>query len=472
MKKKNYLILSLLIITMALSAQPLLKREKYDISKERVLYTVGYAHLDTEWNWDYPTTINEYIKNTMEENFYMFEKYPDYVFNFTGSYRYRMMKEYYPELYKKVKHYVNQGRWYVSGSSVDEGEVNVSSSESVIRQVLYGNNFFRQEFGTESKDYMLPDCFGFVANMPSIWNHCGLLGFSTQKLSWHSANGIPFNVGVWNGPDGKGIIAALNATDYTGRVVSRLDLDSSWNARLENNIKKNGFSFDYRYYGVGDRGGAPRERDVKNAIGSLRNSDSKFKVILTSSDQMFIDITPEIRAKLPVYAGDLLLTEHSAGSMTSQAYMKRTNRKNELMAQTAEQTASIADWMGRATYPTEKLNNAWELVLASQFHDILPGTSIPKAYEYAWNDECIAGNGFSEVLKHSVSAILSGLNTQTKGRAVVVYNPVAIEREDIVTAELEFAKLPANIKVFDDKGIECAVQILSIKENIRLPQPF
>lgn len=465
MKKLLYLILTGISFSMVLSAQPLLKREKYDISKEKVLYTVGYAHLDTEWNWDYPTTINEYIKNTMEENFYMFEKYPDYVFNFTGSYRYRMMKEYYPELYQKVKQYVNQGRWYVSGSSVDEGEVNISSSESIIRQVLYGNIFFKQEFGKESKDYMLPDCFGFVANMPSVWNHCGLLGFSTQKLSWRSANGIPFNIGVWNGPDGKGIIAALNATDYTGRVVSRLDLDSSWNARIHNNIKKNDFSFDYRYYGVGDRGGAPRERDVKNAIGSLRNSDSKFKVVLTSSDQMFMDITPELRAKLPVYSGDLLLTEHSAGSMTSQAYMKRANRKNELLAQTAEQTACIADWLGKTTYPTAKLNNAWELVLASQFHDILPGTSIPKAYEYAWNDEFIAGNGFAEVLKHSVSAISSGLNTQTKGRAIVVYNPVALAREDIVTAELEYATLPANLQVFDAKGIECAVQITSIKDN-------
>jgi alpha-mannosidase len=111
---------------------------------------------------------NTCIKNTMTENFYLFEKYPDYVFNFSGSRRYRMMKEYYPELYKKVKYYIDQGRWYVSGSSVDEGEVNVSSSESLIRQVLYGNKYFRDEFGVESADYMLPDCFGFLANLPTI----------------------------------------------------------------------------------------------------------------------------------------------------------------------------------------------------------------------------------------------------------------------------------------------------------------
>jgi alpha-mannosidase len=465
MKKFNYLVLMLLLCSFALFAQPSGKRDQYDISKDRVLYTIGYAHLDTQWNWVYPTTINEYIKNIMTENFNLFEKYPDYVFNFTGSRRYQMMKEYYPELYQKVIQYVKQGRWYVSGSSVDEGEVNISSSESLVRQVLYGNAFFRKEFGVESKDYMLPDCFGFLANMPTIWNYCGLLGFSTQKLTWHSAVGVPFNVGIWNGPDGKGIIAALNATTYTGSITPRLDLDKDWNERIDENQKEYGFSFDYRYYGVGDQGGAPRERDVKNAIGSLHHSDSKFKVVLTSSDQIYKDITPEIRSKLPVYSGDLLLTEHSAGSMTSQAYMKRVNRKNELLAQSAEQLACIADWTGRGEYSATKLNNGWNLVLGSQFHDILPGTSVPKAYEYAWNDEFIAANCFSEVLKHSLSVVSRELNTRTKGRSLVVYNSVAQDREDVVTAEMEYDKLPEGIQVYDGGGKALPTQIIDRQEN-------
>jgi alpha-mannosidase len=438
---------------------------RYNIDRDTVLYTVGYAHLDTEWNWDYPTTIDEYIPNTMKENFRLFEKYPDYVFNFTGSRRYQMMKEYYPELYAKVVDYVKQGRWCVSGSSVDEGEVNISSSESVIRQVLYGNIFFQKEFGKTSADYMLPDCFGFIANLPTIWNHCGLLGFSTQKLTWRSAVGVPFHVGIWNGPDGNGVVAALDATDYTGRVEPRLDLDKTWIARINENKKNYGVSFDYRYYGVGDQGGSPRESSVRNAIGSLRNSDSKIKVLLTSSDQMFKDITPEIRKKLPVYSGDLLLIEHSAGSLSSQAYMKRANRKNELLAQAAEQLAVFADWTGAATYPLDKLDRSWNLMLGSQFHDILPGTSIPKAYEYAWNDEFIAGNGFAEVLKNSVRAVSRNMNTQTQGKAVIVYNPVAKDREDIVTAELEYTKVPENIVVADMNGHLLPSQIISREEN-------
>jgi len=465
MKKVFFTAAIMMALSCALSAQPLELRQKYDISKDKVLYTIGYAHLDTQWNWDYPTTINEYIWNTMADNFKLFEKYPEYVFNFTGSRRYKMMKEYYPESFKKVGEYIAKGRWFVSGSSVDEGEVNISSSESVLRQVLYGNLFFKHEFNKQSVDYMLPDCFGFVATMPSVWAHAGLLGFSTQKLTWRSTNGVPFNVGYWEGPDGKGVIASLNATDYTSKVTPRLDIDSAWNARIQDDINRFGLSFDYRYYGVGDVGGAPREKDVQNAVGSLNHSDSKFKVVLTSSDQIYKDITPEIKSKLPTYSGDLLLIEHSAGSMTSESYMKRANRKNEALSRSAELSASIADWLGGAAYPFGKLNSSWELVLGSQFHDILPGTSIPKAYEYAWNDEFIAANGFSQVLKNSISVISAEMNTTVQGRAIIVYNPVAVEREDVVTAELTYSKLPGGVKVFDKDGKEILSQVLSSAGN-------
>ena len=119
---------------------------KPDITKDKILYAVGYAHLDTQWRWDYQTTINSFIKNTLDDNFDRFEKYPGYVFSFTGSVRYEMMKDYYPERYKKLKEYIRQGRWFVSGSSVDEGDVLLVSPESLIRQILYGNRYLRKEF--------------------------------------------------------------------------------------------------------------------------------------------------------------------------------------------------------------------------------------------------------------------------------------------------------------------------------------
>src|SRR5579872_4891753 len=204
-----------------------------DLSQTPTLYVVGYAHLDTEWRWEYPQVIQEYLSKTLRSNFALFEKYPHYIFNFTGANRYRLIKEYYPADFEKLKQYVAAGRWFPAGSSMEEGDVNSPNAESIFRQILYGNEFYRREFGTASEEYMLPDCFGFPASLPSILAHAGIKGFSTQKLSsgWQPAphvggpdspektpEGIPFNVGFWEGTDGKTVIAALNPLSYTSQV--------------------------------------------------------------------------------------------------------------------------------------------------------------------------------------------------------------------------------------------------------------
>ena len=206
-----------------------------DLSKDPTLYVVGYAHLDTEWRWEYPQVINEYIRRTMEDNFKLFEKYPHYIFNFSGANRYRFMKEYFPDDFAQVKKYVDEGRWFPAGSSMEEGDVNAPSAEAIIRQILYGNEWFRREFGKASAEFMLPDCFGFPASLPTILAHSGVKGFSTQKLTWGSSaqgggseslertpDGTPFNVGVWVGPDGESVIAGINPGSYGGGIETDL----------------------------------------------------------------------------------------------------------------------------------------------------------------------------------------------------------------------------------------------------------
>lgn len=415
------------------------EQRMYDLANQKVLYCIGYAHLDTQWRWDFPTTIDRFIIATLDDNFQRFEKYPGYVFNFTGSVRYEMMKEYYPQRYESLKQYIADDRWFVSGSSVDEGDANVPSPESVIRHVLYGNNFFRREFNRESIDFMLPDCFGFPASMPSIWAHCGLKGFSTQKLTWGSAVGIPFKIGVWEGPDGKGVVAAFDPGPYSGALEGRVDTNPQWVGRVNRNGELYGVWADYHFYGVGDVGGAPQEKDIANYLSSINNPDSQVLVALTSSDQMYKDLTDEQIANLPRYKGDLLLTEHSAGTLTSQSYMKRWNRKGEQLADAAERAAVAASWLGAMSYPNAELERSWIRLLANQMHDILPGTSVPRAYTYSWNDEIIALNGFAGVATDAVGAISTQLDTDTSGVPICVYNPLAIERSDLVEATFDIA---------------------------------
>jgi alpha-mannosidase len=435
-----------------------------DITKDKTLYVIGYSHLDTQWRWAYPQVIREYIANTLHDNFKLIEKYPHYIFNFSGSRRYQMMKEYYPAEYEQLKKYVAAGRWFPCGSSVDEGDCNVPAAESLVRQMLYGNQYFRREFGVESAEFMLPDCFGFTAALPSIEAHCGLRGFSTQKLTWGSAVGIPFGVGVWNGPDGQGVIAALDPGAYSAKVAEDLSKSESWLTRIDNTGKKAGVYVDYHYYGTGDRGGAPSEGSVQ-WIEKAVDGNGPVRVVSSTAERMFKDIDDAHRANLPKYQGEFLLTQHSAGSVTSQGYMKRWNRKNELLADAAERASVAAMWLGDAPYPAKKLYDAWMLLLGSQMHDMLPGTSIPRAYEFCWSDELLAANQFAAVAQDAVGAVAKQMDTRAAGVPIVVYNPLSIAREDVVEAAVTFAdKTPQRLTVFGPEG-EVPSQVIERNGN-------
>ncbi len=518
------------------------KPDSPDLTRQPTVYVVGYAHLDTQWRWEYPTTIGTYILNTMRDNFTLFEKYPHYVFNFSGANRYRMMKEYFPADYEKVKKYVASGQWFPAGSSMEEGDVNSPNAESIIRQILYGKEYFRKDFGKTSAEYMLPDCFGFPASLPSILAHVGIKGFSTQKLSsgWQPAphvggpdspektpEGIPFNVGLWEGPDGRMVMAALNPGSYTG--VVNYDISKTppappppptftaeqlaamtpqqrqmagrgrpsledWTQRTKIDGDLTGIYADYHYYGTGDVGGAPSEDSVKmmEAIvtrgripqpnpfagrggrgGLLAQAqtppppappevvvgDGPVKILSANSEQMFLDIKPEQTSKFPKYKGDLELINHSAGSISSETYMKRWNRKNEILADAAEKASVAAELLGARPYPLQRLTDAWTLVMGGQFHDILPGTATPTAYEFAWNDQILAMNQFAGVLTSATEAVASGLNTQTEGTPVVVYNSLNINREDVVEAKVSLPAGAGGVRVTGPDGKEVPAQL-------------
>jgi alpha-mannosidase len=456
-----------------------------DLTATPTLYTIGYAHLDTEWNWDYVATINQHLPKTLDSNFVKFQKYPGYVFNFSGANRYHMIKEYYPVAYAKLGQYIKAGRWFPAGSSMEEGDVNAPSAEAILRQILYGNDYFRREFGVTSAEYMLPDCFGFPWSLPSILAHAGIKGFSTQKLTWGSSvpdqpttpygeqgRGIPFNFGYWVGPDGKGVILAANPGSYSGRVTEDLStpqaLDrspprsvspQSWMARLQENKQKLGLVADYHYYGTGDTGGSPTDSSVMWIQRAISHTDGAVKVLSAKADQFFLDIKPDQVARLPRYAGEMELTNHSAGSLTSQSYVKRWIRRNEQLADAAEKASIAAEWLGVRSYPLARLNEAWRLVMGSHFHDIAAGTAIPKAYEYAWNDQLLSLNQFADVLTDALSGVSASLDTRSEGTPVIVYNPLNISREDVVEATIALpGGAPAAVRVFGPDGSEVPSQ--------------
>lgn len=439
--------------------------------QKKRIYTVATAHLDTSWEWDLETTIREYIPKTLHDNFEMFEKYPDYKFSFEGSYRYELMEEYYPEEFEKLKEYVAAGRWNVTGSSYENGDMNVPSPESLFRNILYGNDYFDKKFGKRSIDIYLPDCFGFGWALPSIAHHANLNGFSTQKLTWGSAYGIPFDLGKWYGVDGNWIYASTNPGSYVSSLKN-VRKNPFISKKLKENVKKYDLPYTYAYHGVGDRGGAPKEPSIKTVCKEIsENSTHDIEVVSAAADKAFRDmeenLTPMQKNSLPIWNNELIATDHGVGSYTSRTVGKRWNRRAEQLADAAERSAVAADYFGASKYPQKKLDTCWKRIIAHQFHDDITGTSHMKCYERNWNDYMLSLNELGEEYRCAVGGVASLLDTSwVKGTPVVVQNPVQGERCEAVVAETQLPENAKYIKVFASDSSEVPAQLVSTKKNI------
>lgn len=429
-----------------------------DLSKGKHLFTVAQVHLDTNFNWTFQETIRLSLPDTLHRNFELIEKYPHYIFNFEGAFRYGLIKEYYPQDYAKLKKYVAQGRWAPCGAHVDAMDVNIPAPESLIRQFLYGNHFYRREFGKSCNEVLLPDCFGFPYSLPTIEAHCGLKGFSTQKLGWTGF--CPFEFGRWQGVDGSEIAGALNAGSYGHYYEKDPSADRDMIAIADSLGAPSGVYLAYHYYGAGDFGGTPTDKSVEVIEKATLHPSGPLTVHSATADQAFLSLTPAQFAKLPKYTGELLLAIHSTGGYTILSQFKRWNRRNEQLADAAERASVAADWLGGALYPKEQINEAWWRLLQNQDHNTMSGGSVPEVFPFVWNDQAVVMNQFADTLGTGVGAVARALDTRAEGTAVVVYNPLACARRDVVDAVVRFpGAAPKAVRVLGPDGKPVPAQL-------------
>ncbi len=404
------------------------------------VYLLPISHLDTQWRWTVRETAARLLPRTVRENVAAFAAFPSYRVNFDGAFRYRLLAEHHPQAFAELRRWVDAGRWCVTGATWDAMDVNLPGVESLVRQVLYGRRWFRRHLGRDPRDLFLPDCFGFGAQVPVVAAHCGLVGFATSKLrrfgDMRSAFGIPFPLGWWEGCDGSRLLAALDPGGYGEELAVSPADDPEVCAQLRRNLRSIGRGVAVRFFGIGDRGGAPDRRSLvtlERAVGSAGAVATR----AAGSDETFRTLAAELpAAKLPVWRGELLLSLHGTGCYTSQVAMKAWNARNERLAAAAERAATAAAAIGAAPYPAGRLRDAWRRFLWHQFHDDLTGTSIPAAYRISWHDEAIAASIFASVLRGAVAAVARALDTSAAGVPLVVFNPVARRRRASVVARV------------------------------------
>jgi alpha-mannosidase len=334
---------------------------------------IGHAHIDLGWLWPIRETIRKGAR-TFSTVLANMDLYPDYVFGASQAQLYLWMKERYPELYQRIKPRVEEGRWEIQGAMWVEADTNVTGGESLVRQILYGKRFFRQEFGQDMRILWLPDVFGYSGALPQIMRQCGVDFFMTIKLSWNIFNRFPQHSFLWKGIDGSSVLAHMAPEGtYNSSAAPRAV------AKAESEFLDKGVTDRcLLIFGIGDGGGGPGEEHLER-LAREKNLEGLSPVEQEPALRFFEAIARDAE-RLETWQGELYLERHQ-GTYTTQARSKRANRKVEFALRELELDAAWAAVAKGIEYPRDELLALWREVLLYQFHDILPGSSITRVYE-------------------------------------------------------------------------------------------
>jgi alpha-mannosidase len=393
------------------------------------LYAFGHAHIDVAWLWPLRETERK-IARTAINQLALFIEYPEYKFLQSQPHLYWMLERKYPELFERFTAAVKAGNVIPDGAMWVEADTNISGGEALIRQVMYGRQYFQREFGVDSRVLWLPDVFGYSGAMPQILKGCGVTGFATAKIVWAYNGGDPFpyNTFWWEGIDGTAIAAHI-FSEYNSQVRPNA-IFQRWNTRLQkNNIDSMVLSF-----GWGDGGGGPT-RDHLEYYRRARDLEGMPRLKMASPGEFFADLLNHGKIK-ERYTGELYFQAHR-GTYTSQSRTKRGNRKSEYALREAELWGSAARALKGFSFTPQTLTLTWRKVLLNQFHDILPGSSIHRVYEEA---EALHAEAIAEAQGVALSAMAAFTHPSADS---TVFNSLSWER----CALVETSAGPIEVKV-------------------------
>ncbi|MBQ8094611.1 MAG: alpha-mannosidase [Clostridia bacterium] len=399
-----------------------------------VFYAIGNAHLDLAWLWPMAETHRK-TSRTFAAQLRLIERYPGYRYLQSQPAAYEMCREHYPELFERIREAAKKGGWIPEGAMWVEPDTNMTSGESLVRQVLHGKRYFKDVFGVDSVVLWLPDTFGYSAALPQILRQTGVKYLVTQKIFWSYNEGdqFPYHYFTWQGADGSTIDSFL-PTSYTYRTDPK-EICETWKKR----VQKRDLDAFLLPYGYGDGGGGPTRDHIEYL---LRETDLEGmpRVKMEGPVEFFQDMEAKGGPK-HTYVGELYFSAHR-GVFTSQAAIKKGNRKSELSLREAEMWGTMAMVAGHE-YPLKRMDAAWKKLLLNQFHDILPGSSIARVYEDARRDHRWIISE-AEAVRNDAFAQLA------EGEGVTVFNSLSFERTGLVQLPECFA---AGAETTDGKSV-------------------
>ncbi len=396
--------------------------------KTFTIHFIGHAHIDMNWLWVWNETV-AVCNRDFETMTKLMQKYPVFTFSQSQVSIYKAVMKTRPDLFDRIKEFVNKGQWEITATMWVEGDENMASGEALVRQFLLANRFLKHHFGIEPKVCWQPDLFGHVWTMPQILKKCGVRYYYFMRCGKDNPH-----VFWWEAPDGSKILAATTP-NYNGSIGH-----DTVNYGFEL-FRKQGLKDYMHVYGVGDHGGGPTIRDIERGIEIGKNPylpSVKFNTV-----ENYFDTVASKYQDIPVVKDELQFIFE--GCYTTHADIKLRNRQCENLFPVLELFSVIA-LPFELSYPKFILDEGWERTCFNQFHDILPGSAIHASYEEA----IPITDGFIEsgkkALQKSLTTIANKIATiEIEAEPIVVFNSCSWDRSDVVTVQLP---------IFPDERIE------------------
>lgn len=447
--------------------------------RQTSLRLTGNSHIDAAWLWPWTETV-DVVRRTFGTALQLMEEYPQATYTQSAAAYSQWMAEKYPSLHEQIVNRVKEGRWEMVGGMWVEPDLNMPDGESLVRQLLIGKRYFQDKFGVDVRIGWNPDSFGYNWQLPQIYKKSGVDYFVTQKMAWNDTNQLPLKVFWWQSPDGSRVLAYF-PHDY-GNEIEPLSMarDIATAQTLNPGVPEM-----MHLFGVGDHGGGPTRAMLDQGMRWTSPDVVYPKANFGVAQQFFHDIegradtdhapvwnyktlasgntqlpTPaEGKFSLPVW-NDELYFEYHRGVFTTQAQHKRNMREAEEQVLNAEKFSSLA-WLSGDDYPNKELTEAWKKVLFNQFHDLAAGSGVAQIYKDAQHDYDLVRLSTQNISSQALHTLASQVDTRGEGVPILVLNPLAWERTDLVRLNVQTPEAWKSIAVVNSAGESQPFQVLS-----------
>lgn len=331
------------------------------------IHLIGNAHLDPVWLWRWQDGFTEVLA-TFRSVLDRMKDFDDFKFTSACAVYYEWVECTDPEMFEEIVQRVKEGRWSIVGGWYLQPDCNMPSGESFARHALISQRYFKEKFGITAKTGYNVDSFGHNGALPKILKASGMDNYVFMR-PFYDEQDCPHTLFNWESDDGSSV-CTYRIPWFYNYDLQKMECFKKLKDKAEED------NTDYMaFYGVGNHGGGPTIALI-DAINKLDIDD----MVYSTPDEYFNDINTK-NTNLPVIKTDL--QHHARGCYSAESYVKKANRQCENNLIAAEKLCVLAKELTGDKYPAKKLRKAWKNIMFNQFHDILCGCSIKKAYEDA-----------------------------------------------------------------------------------------